>query len=75
LENVFFCNSGPEAVDGDEDRAGLFSPLGAQARRFRFVSRALSWRVNSGGMSLGGLPNNQKVSARFRVRIIACRCP
>jgi len=61
LENVFFCNSGSEAADTAMKIArGYFAAKG-QAERFRFVSRARSYHgVNYGGMSLGGLPNNQK---------------
>jgi beta-alanine--pyruvate transaminase len=61
LENVFFCNSGSEAVDTAMKIArGYFAAKG-RPERFRFVSRARSYHgVNYGGMSLGGLPNNQK---------------
>jgi len=61
LENVFFCNSGSEAVDTAMKIArGYFNHKG-ESGRFRFVSRARSYHgVNFGGMSLGGLPNNQK---------------
>ncbi len=61
LDNVFFCNSGSEAADTAMKIArGYFSALG-QTGRYRFVSRARSYHgVNFGGMSLGGLPNNQK---------------
>jgi beta-alanine--pyruvate transaminase len=39
---------------------GYFAAKG-ESSRFRFVSRARSYHgVNFGGMSLGGLPNNQK---------------
>jgi len=61
LDNVFFCNSGSEAADTAMKIArGYFAAKG-QSGRFRFVSRARSYHgVNFGGMSLGGLPNNQK---------------
>ena len=61
LENVFFCNSGSEAIDTAMKIArGYFAAKG-RSERFRFVSRARSYHgVNFGGMSLGGLPNNQK---------------
>jgi len=61
LENVFFCNSGSEAVDTAMKIArGYFAAKG-KSERFRFVSRTRSYHgVNFGGMSLGGLPNNQK---------------
>ena len=61
LDNVFFCNSGSEAADTAMKIArGYFSALG-KSERFRFVSRDRSYHgVNYGGMSLGGLPNNQK---------------
>jgi beta-alanine--pyruvate transaminase len=61
LENVFFCNSGSEAVDTAMKIArGFFSAKG-QSGRIGFVSRVRSYHgVNFGGMSLGGLPNNQK---------------
>jgi beta-alanine--pyruvate transaminase len=61
LDNVFFCNSGSEAADTAMKIArGYFAAKG-ESRRFRFVSRARSYHgVNFGGMSLGGLPNNQK---------------
>jgi len=61
LDHVFFCNSGSEAADSAMKIArGYFSAKG-QGERFRFVSRARSYHgVNFGGMSLGGLPNNQK---------------
>ena len=59
LENVFFCNSGSEAVDTAMKIArGYFTHTGASGR-FRFVSRARSYHgVNFGGMSLGGLPSS-----------------
>ena len=61
LDHVFFCNSGSEAADSAMKIArGYFSALG-QGGRYQFVSRARSYHgVNFGGMSLGGLPNNQK---------------
>ena len=61
LDNVFFCNSGSEAADSAMKIArGYFNAKG-ESGRFRFVSRARSYHgVNFGGMSLGGLPNNQK---------------
>jgi beta-alanine--pyruvate transaminase len=61
LENVFFCNSGSEAVDTAMKLArGYFAAKG-KSSRIGFVSRARSYHgVNFGGMSLGGLPNNQK---------------
>jgi beta-alanine--pyruvate transaminase len=61
LDHVFFCNSGSEAADSAMKIArGYFSALG-RPERYRFVSRARSYHgVNFGGMSLGGLPNNQK---------------
>jgi len=61
LDNVFFCNSGSEAADTAMKIArGYFAAKG-ENQRFRFVSRARSYHgVNFGGMSLGGLPNNQK---------------
>jgi beta-alanine--pyruvate transaminase len=61
LEHVFFCNSGSEAADTAMKIARGFFTLKGQASRYRFVSRARSYHgVNFGGMSLGGLPNNQK---------------
>jgi beta-alanine--pyruvate transaminase len=61
LDHVFFCNSGSEAADTAMKIArGYFSAKG-KPERYRFVSRARSYHgVNFGGMSLGGLPNNQK---------------
>lgn len=61
LDHVFFCNSGSEAADTAMKLArGYFSAKG-ESERFRIVSRARSYHgVNFGGMSLGGLPNNQK---------------
>ena len=61
LENVFFCNSGSEAVDSAMKIArGYFTARGNPERN-GFVSRVRSYHgVNFGGMSLGGLPNNQK---------------
>ena len=61
LDHVFFCNSGSEAADSAMKIArGYFSAIG-QPGRYQFVSRARSYHgVNFGGMSLGGLPNNQK---------------
>lgn len=61
LDRVFFCNSGSEAADTAMKIArGFFSARG-ESSRYRIVSRARSYHgVNYGGMSLGGLPNNQK---------------
>jgi beta-alanine--pyruvate transaminase len=61
LEHVFFCNSGSEAVDTAMKLArGYFAAKG-KSGRVGFVSRVRSYHgVNFGGMSLGGLPNNQK---------------
>jgi beta-alanine--pyruvate transaminase len=61
LDHVFFCNSGSEAADTAMKLArGFFSAKG-ESERYRIVSRARSYHgVNYGGMSLGGLPNNQK---------------
>ena len=61
LENVFLCNSGSEAVDTAMKIARGYFTAKAASGRFRFVSRTRSYHgVNFGGMSLGGLPNNQK---------------
>jgi beta-alanine--pyruvate transaminase len=61
LDKVFFCNSGSEAADTAMKIArGYFAAKG-ETGRYRIVSRARSYHgVNYGGMSLGGLPNNQK---------------
>jgi len=61
LDQVFFCNSGSEAVDTAMKIARFYFSASGQGGRFRFVSREKSYHgVNFGGMSLGGLPNNQK---------------
>jgi beta-alanine--pyruvate transaminase len=61
LEGVFFCNSGSEAADTAMKIARGYFNIKGQSERFRFVSRARSYHgVNFGGMSLGGIPNNQK---------------
>ena len=45
----------------DEDRARLFRARRARAERFRFVGRERAYHgMNFGGMSVGGLPNNQQ---------------
>jgi beta-alanine--pyruvate transaminase len=61
LDQVFFCNSGSEAADTAMKIARFYFSASGQGGRFRFVSREKSYHgVNFGGMSLGGLPNNQK---------------
>ena len=61
IDHVFFCNSGSEAVDTALKIALAYHRARGEGHRNVFIGRERGYHgVNFGGMSLGGLPNNQK---------------
>jgi beta-alanine--pyruvate transaminase len=61
MQQVFFTNSGSEAVDTALKIAGAYHRLRGQGTRTRFIGRERSYHgVNIGGTSVGGVATNRK---------------
>jgi beta-alanine--pyruvate transaminase len=61
MQQVFFTNSGSEAVDTALKIAVAYHRLRGQGTRTRFIGRERSYHgVNIGGMSVGGVAANRK---------------
>ena len=61
LDNVFFANSGSEAVDTALKIALAYHQARGEPGRTRFIGRERGYHgVGFGGMSVGGIPNNRK---------------
>jgi beta-alanine--pyruvate transaminase len=64
MNQVFFTNSGSEAVDTALKIAIAYHRLRGEGTRTRFIGRERSYHgVNIGGMSIGGVPSNRKAYA------------
>jgi beta-alanine--pyruvate transaminase len=64
MGQVFFTNSGSEAVDTALKMAVAYHRLRGEGTRTRFIGRERSYHgVNIGGMSVGGVPTNRKAYA------------
>ena len=64
MNQVFFTNSGSEAVDTALKMAVAYHRLRGEGTRTRFIGRERSYHgVNIGGMSVGGVPTNRKAYA------------
>ena len=64
MQQVFFTNSGSEAVDTALKMAIAYHRLRGEGTRTRFIGRERSYHgVNIGGMSVGGVPTNRKAYA------------
>jgi beta-alanine--pyruvate transaminase len=64
MGQVFFTNSGSEAVDTALKMAIAYHRLRGEGTRTRFIGRERSYHgVNIGGMSVGGVPTNRKAYA------------
>ena len=62
LDNVFFCNSGSEAVDTALKIALAYHNVRGNAARVRFIGRERGYHgVGFGGISVGGIVNNRKL--------------
>ncbi|PWB59315.1 MAG: aspartate aminotransferase family protein [Bradyrhizobiaceae bacterium] len=61
LEQVFFCNSGSEAVDTALKVALAYHNVRGEASRTRLIGRERGYHgVGFGGISVGGIVNNRK---------------
>ena len=61
LDQVFFCNSGSEAIDTAIKIAMAYHRANGQSQRTRFVSRERAYHgVNVGGTSLSGILRNRE---------------
>jgi beta-alanine--pyruvate transaminase len=61
MQQVFFTNSGSEAVDTAIKMSVAYHRLRGQGTRTRFIGRERSYHgVNLGGTSLGGVASNRK---------------
>lgn len=61
IDHVFFANSGSEAVDTALKIALAYHQARGDDRRVRFVGRLRGYNgVGFGGISVGGIPGNQK---------------
>ena len=61
MEQVFFTNSGSEAIDTAMKIAVAYHRLRGEGTRTRFIGRERSYHgVNIGGTSLSGVPANRK---------------
>jgi beta-alanine--pyruvate transaminase len=64
LANVFFTNSGSEAVDTALKIALAFHRARGEPQRFRFIGRERAYHgVGFGGISVGGIVTNRKAFA------------
>jgi beta-alanine--pyruvate transaminase len=64
MSQVFFTNSGSEAVDTALKMAVAYHRLRGEGTRTRFIGRERSYHgVNIGGMSVGGVPTNRRAYA------------
>ncbi|HEX6298267.1 MAG TPA: aspartate aminotransferase family protein [Burkholderiales bacterium] len=64
MRQVFFTNSGSEAVDTALKMAIAYHRLRGEGTRTRFIGRERSYHgVNIGGMSVGGVATNRKAYA------------
>jgi len=64
MSQVFFTNSGSEAVDTALKMAVAYHRLRGEGTRTRLIGRERSYHgVNIGGMSVGGVPTNRKAYA------------
>ena len=64
LDNVFFGNSGSEAVDSALKIALAYQRAIGQGTRTRLIGREKGYHgVGFGGISVGGLPNNRRAYA------------
>ncbi len=62
LDNVFFCNSGSEAVDTALKVALAYHATRGEASRTRLIGRERGYHgVGFGGISVGGMVNNRKL--------------
>lgn len=62
MENVFFTNSGSEAVESALKIALAYHRAKGEGQRIRLVGRERGYHgVNFGGISVGGIVNNRKV--------------
>ncbi len=62
LDNVFFCNSGSEAVDTALKVALAYHATRGEASRTRLIGRERGYHgVGFGGISIGGMVNNRKL--------------
>ena len=62
FEQVFFCNSGSEAVDTSMKIALAYHRLRGEGHRTRFIGRERGYHgVGFGGISVGGLSGNRKM--------------
>jgi beta-alanine--pyruvate transaminase len=61
MSQVFFTNSGSEAIDTALKMAVAYHRLRGEGTRTRFVGRERSYHgVNIAGMSIGGVPTNRR---------------
>ena len=61
LDRVFFGNSGSEAAESALKIARAYFQVTGETKRFRLIGRGRAYHgVNYGGMSVGGLPSNQR---------------
>src|SRR3990170_3723550 len=64
MEQVFFTNSGSEAIDTAMKMAVAYHRLRGEGTRTRFIGRERSYHgVNIGGMSVGGVGHNRRAYA------------
>ena len=76
LDRVFFCNSGSEAVDTALKIALAYHNVRGEGARTRLIGRERGYHgVGFGGISVGGIVNNRKISARCWPASITCRRP
>src|SRR5262249_28370711 len=62
LDNVFFCNSGSEAVDTALKIALAYHNVRGEGARTRLIGRERGYHgVGFGGISVGGMVNNRKL--------------
>ncbi len=76
IEHVFYTNSGSESVETALKMAIGYHRARGEGARTRLIGRERGYHgVNFGGISVGGIVNNRRCSARFWAASITCPIP
>ena len=74
MNNVFFTNSGSEAVDTSLKMVMVYHRARGEGHRDKWVSREKAYHgVNIGGVSLSGMPNNRRTFSAVMPGVVHMR--